>query len=88
MAPSPKFKGVMETNFQVSLRLIVDYFWYHSKDFNTDDSRITWLAGQLSDRALTWYQARQETVERKMEVDDWQAFRSQMSERFMNRHKV
>ena len=70
------------------MRRIEDYFWYHSEDFNTDDSRITWLAGQLSDRALTWYQDRQETVENEMRVDNWQAFRSQMSERFINKHEV
>ena len=55
-APPPKFKGVKEENFRIWMRQIEDYFRYHSEDFSTDDSRITWLAGQLSDRALTWYQ--------------------------------
>ena len=88
MAPPPKFKGVKEENFRVWVRQVEDYFRYHSEDFSTDDSRITWLAGQLSDRALTWYQDRQEMVEKEMRVDNWLAFKSQMSERFINKHEV
>ena len=52
MAEPPKFKGVREENFQVWMRQIEDCFRYHSEDFSTDDSQITWLAGQLSDSAL------------------------------------
>ena len=88
MAPPPKFKGVREENFRVWMRQIEDYFRYHSEDFSTDDRKITWLARQLSDRALTWYQDRQETVEKEMRVDNWQAFKSQMSERFINKYEV
>ena len=70
------------------MREVEDYFRYHSEDFNSDDSRIIWLAGQLSNCGLTWYQDRQEMVEKERRVDNWQAFKSQMSERFINKHDV
>ena len=70
------------------MRQIEDYFSYHHEDFAEDSSKITWMAGQLSDRALSLYQDRREQWERDMVIDNWNAFKSAMVERFVDKHEA
>ena len=86
MSTTPKFNGTKEENFWVWMWQIENYYSYHHEDFAEDGSKITWMASQLGDRALRWYQDRREQREKDMLIDNWKAFKSAMVERFVDKH--
>jgi hypothetical protein len=60
------------------------YIRYFKDEYNDDDDKIIFVGTLLREKALAWYNNRENQLKKLFQVDTWQAFISSMEEQFID----
>jgi hypothetical protein len=60
------------------------YLRYFKDEYTYDDDKIIFVGTLLREKALAWYNNREDQLKKHFQVDTWRAFISSMEERFID----
>jgi hypothetical protein len=90
MKMPPVFKGDKKDPKEIYrrwIRSVERYLQYFREEFHDDIDKIIWVGGLLEDKALAWYDNREEDMKKFFQVDNWKSFTSTMEERFVDKQE-
>ena len=79
----PVFKGERSEDFRLWLAQVERFLSVESRRFTDDQHRISYVGSLLEGKALNWFEDRSRELASRFLNDNWQAYKSAMTERFL-----